>query len=364
MAVEGESHRVPRFTYSQSAVTRALAADSPSEPNQLERLLEERWVEAMSSGVFRYDLSDVVTRPVEGEYGFIIQSNPKRHTHRRAPARMTSLRQLYDPSLFNFNQVKEAEILSEICAVCDDEGGGTGRCGGDVACKHHIVVVNVSPITHGHCMLVPEPSSCLPQVLTEDSLRLCLDVMALSNSSGFTIVANSLLAHASVNHLHYHILKVEQPVLATRAEGRHIAGHVYALTSHPTPGFGFQLNASTKDCARAIFAVVDVLLEGDIPHNLVILKGTPFEPDKGPAQVVKTILIPRRPHHGGQGLPAVPPLLSAAACELAQGFIPVLDTSRFQTLTEQEILQILQEKSLSEKDFQLLLQDIKSIAHL
>jgi hypothetical protein len=30
--------------------------------------------------------------------------------------------------------------------------------------KRHMVMVNISPITHGHCLLVPEPKSCLPQV--------------------------------------------------------------------------------------------------------------------------------------------------------------------------------------------------------
>lgn len=49
--------------------------------------------------------------------------------------------------------------------------------------------------------------------------------------------------------------------------------------------------------SRDIFSVVNILLEHNIPHNLVILWGTPF--DGAPtAQVVKTILIPRKPHYG------------------------------------------------------------------
>ena len=30
----------------------------------------------------------------------------------------------------------------------------------------HMIAVNVSPIDRGHVLLVPEPSSCLPQVST------------------------------------------------------------------------------------------------------------------------------------------------------------------------------------------------------
>lgn len=40
-------------------------------------------------------------------------------------------------------------------------GGGSKGC---VEGKCHYVVVNVSPITYGHSLLVPEPHSCLPQV--------------------------------------------------------------------------------------------------------------------------------------------------------------------------------------------------------
>lgn len=92
------------------------------------------------------------------------------------------------------------------------------------------------------------------QVFTEESLQLCLDMTALSSHrsvmscgykwrsenlfiltrsdvkfddtlcfgfSGFCIVGNSLLAYASVNHLHYHILYVNEPVLAARVV-RHV----------------------------------------------------------------------------------------------------------------------------------------------
>ncbi len=110
-------------------------------------------------------------RHVPGDFGFIVQSNPKRQTHRRAPATMCSLRQPYDPTLFNFNNVKPAEvrkvpninyvyffgsqILFELCPLSDE---GQGKEVG------HLVEVNVSPITHAHALLVPEPSSCLNQV--------------------------------------------------------------------------------------------------------------------------------------------------------------------------------------------------------
>jgi GDP-D-glucose phosphorylase len=44
----------------------------------------------------------------------------------------------------------------------------------------HMIAVNVSPIDRGHVLLVPEPSSCLPQVMTQSSLQLCLELVSLS----------------------------------------------------------------------------------------------------------------------------------------------------------------------------------------
>ena len=85
-------------------------------------------------------------------------------------------------------------------------------------------------------------------------------------------MANSLLAYASVNHLHYHILNVEESTLSAtivRIKGHpilsrpspilillfylqggcRIGASVFALTDHPAPGFGFQLERSTQDTA-------------------------------------------------------------------------------------------------------------------
>lgn len=43
-----------------------------------------------------------------------------------------------------------------------EEGRGEG--GGKEEEKRHLMVVNVSPITYGHALFIPEPESCLPQV--------------------------------------------------------------------------------------------------------------------------------------------------------------------------------------------------------
>lgn len=67
----------------------------------------------MLRGTFRYDLSGVTTRQIPGEFGFIVQQNPKRFTHRRPPMNMASLRENFDPSCFNFNKVTPDEVRVE-----------------------------------------------------------------------------------------------------------------------------------------------------------------------------------------------------------------------------------------------------------
>jgi hypothetical protein len=79
---------------------------------EFDRLLLGRWEEAMRDGVFRYDLQEVVSRTVPGQYGFVALNNPKRFSHRRPPADMQMLVQPFDPNQFNFNRVKEKEVCT------------------------------------------------------------------------------------------------------------------------------------------------------------------------------------------------------------------------------------------------------------
>lgn len=53
-------------------------------------------------------------------------------------------------------------------------------------------------------------------------------------SSGFSVVANSLLAYASVNHLHYHILYVQEQVLAASVVSEQVMGTHLGLPLSPS----------------------------------------------------------------------------------------------------------------------------------
>ena len=81
---------------------------------------------------------------------------------------MTSVRQNFNPANFNFNKInKEKEMVFELCNLED--------CGGESGDKSllsrskDIVIINVSPIDLGHCLLLPRVKECQPQVSTKYS---------------------------------------------------------------------------------------------------------------------------------------------------------------------------------------------------
>ncbi|KAF4705641.1 GDP-D-glucose phosphorylase [Perkinsus olseni] len=90
---------------------------------------------------------------------------------------------------FNFTRVKDDEIIGTL---------GTGA---------HALLVNVSPLAYGHCLLCPEYKACRPQVLTLDALEVPVAFARAADAErdDMKVTFNSLGAWASVNHLHFHV---------------------------------------------------------------------------------------------------------------------------------------------------------------
>lgn len=55
-------------------------------------------------------------------------------------------------------------------------------------------------------LFIPCELLCLFKVMTETGVRMATDMMLLVDDDTFHILFNSLLAQASVNHLHLHAL--------------------------------------------------------------------------------------------------------------------------------------------------------------
>jgi len=67
---------------------------------------------------------------------------------------------------FNFTKLTQQEILFDV---------GNGD-------TNDIVAINVSPLEQNHCLLLTEYLKCLPQIMTEYSLRKVIELCLLSNS--------------------------------------------------------------------------------------------------------------------------------------------------------------------------------------
>ncbi|XP_022778734.1 GDP-D-glucose phosphorylase 1-like [Stylophora pistillata] len=115
-------------------------------------------------------------RIVPGRYGVFVQLNEMRFNKRRKPELINSISQTFNPDKFNFTKVHRKEVLFALCpkhfprkSTVDDDD------------EQHLLLINVSPMEYGHCLLIPSVLSCLPQVLTEEALVLALETSMLSN---------------------------------------------------------------------------------------------------------------------------------------------------------------------------------------
>ena len=81
---------------------------------------------------------------------------------------MTSVCQKFNPEKFNFTKInREKELVCELDNIGDNCRSRSDKS--ELSRAKDCVIINVSPIDLGHCLLVPQPDSCLPQVLTTKS---------------------------------------------------------------------------------------------------------------------------------------------------------------------------------------------------
>ena len=108
--------------------------------------------------------------------------------------------------------------------------------------------------------------------------------------------------------------------------------------------------------------MIDILLVNNIPHNVVMYRGAPFNAYSATSSVIRILVIPRKPVYGikelyEDGTDMQP--FCAAACELGLGFIPVIDQTKYPTITEDDVMAILSQMALSTEEFQTLKVEIK-----
>lgn len=113
---------------------------------------------------------------------------------RRPPQIINSIVPAFDLNKFNFNKINPLEILL------------TTNYGNSVV----TFLINNSPLTKYHSLICLDLNQNLPQILTENSVRFSIDLLECINDSKYKIGYNSPGALASVNHLHFHLIYLEE----------------------------------------------------------------------------------------------------------------------------------------------------------
>lgn len=101
---------------------------------------------------------------------------------------------MFNKNEFNFNKIDAREILLEITIQ-------------DVLVSF---LINNSPLTKYHLLIVPDVKANLPQIMNEKCLQIALEIIRSTEDNYFRIGYNSPGALASVNHLHVHLLYIEK----------------------------------------------------------------------------------------------------------------------------------------------------------
>ncbi|CAG5118708.1 unnamed protein product, partial [Candidula unifasciata] len=297
--------------------------------SKFDRELCKRWDEAMAAGVFRYRIDHILTRTIPGRRQYLAQLNTLRATEKRKGQEFTKVSQPFNDAVFNFSWVGPEEVIFNLenRSFSGEEILRSGDCQREATTERHTLIVNVSPVEYGHCLLVPEIDSHRPQVLTETSLRVAIETMLLSQHRGLRMGFNSLCGLASVNHLHFHLYYLDHKLLVENIPVLPLAGRYFELADHPCPGFALQLHGSTlDDLARETYAISSHLNQNDIAHNLFMTRGSVFgEEDNNTQTTIRLFIWPRKKFTSSEttSTDLVPPEEFNVACIELPGHLAV-----------------------------------------
>lgn len=351
-----------QFVYSQqdfvSDVCRNSGNNSAtrSPSTKFDATIRAGWADRMARRLFRYHLGDLQTRILHGPHGYVAQLNIQRGIERRKPQEILSIRQEFSAEQFNFNKINPDEIIFEMVKDTKRSAALTNNAQCPQPQKM-VVLVNVSPLEFGHCLFVPDPSHCLPQVLTRFAIQVGIEAVLLSSDPAFRMGFNSLGAFASVNHLHLHgyyldhALKIEsKPVKPLCPEKG-----FYRMLDFPAGFLFYAESDEVEKVARAVCEVTDFLVNENIAHNLFLTRGSPpcgqvqSEKDCLSRKGVRIAVWPRISCFGAKEESA----FNVALCELA-GHLPFKNKKDFELTTEKDAINIIQRYLLPHDEFHRL----------
>lgn len=175
---------------------------------------------------------------------------------------------------------------------------------------------------------------------------------------------NSLCAHASVNHLHFHTWYSQYPSYLDSAEVSPICKDIFEVRNYPTNAFVFELAPETDVCslARKIHKVTTYFIENEIAHNFHIMRGTRCysnpqingalrQEDGQRYSVLRVFLWPRNPVHGAKDLSSYQSERRPIAVYEFAGSLAIDTKEKYDSFTEEDFCAYLSRASLAEEVF-------------
>lgn len=120
--------------------------------------------------------------------------NKDRSELRRKPQKIQSVKPNFNENEFHFNKADSNEVLFNI--LSED--------------SRITFLINNSPLTKFHSLIVPDMIKNQSQIIDKYCIKFGIHLMFLLNQRAFRIGYNSPGALASVNHLHMHLLYIEE----------------------------------------------------------------------------------------------------------------------------------------------------------
>ncbi|CAF0921070.1 unnamed protein product [Adineta ricciae] len=254
------------FQFNQKSLH--LSCHTSEQLNEFDMLLRSEWDRAVTEGLFTFQITGDVQRRIldEDNLHYIIELNPDRYGKRRTPFPFEHVNTPFDSLKFNFNKIKDAEILFSLDNEQDHD--------------KYLVIINNSPIRPYHVLLVPHRELEQAQVLNIDCIIFGLEFVASSAHPYILAGFNSLCGYASVNHLHLHGVYIpHQFYLQTiKCSVFHTKSNCYLLDLFDTQAFAFQC-ANVYDfqrTAESVYKITNYLSLQNIAHNVIIAKGDSF----------------------------------------------------------------------------------------
>lgn len=184
--------------------------------------------------------------------------------------------------------------------------------------------------------------------MTPKCLEVGLFLLSTCVDSAVRFGFNSPGAHASVNHLHLHMIHVEQELYVETVKLRKLYGNLHKIEDErlPVKGFCLILQDIAVDATK-MFKLVEFCCKNVIPHNIFMTKSRV-------TGETRIFLFPRSlEKFGFDKLQTL--FLNVAVCELG-GFIPLGDEELFNSITESYIVDRFQQEIMNicevvEKDF-------------